>query len=470
MDTVSNSKLIGLLSSIDVDEFKQLKYFVESPFHNRNTRVMQLLAALGHYHPKFNAPQLTREFLHAQVFVGKPFNDLEIRRTMSQLALVVTDFLAWMEIRNEGIGLKAAQLKALRKHGLSKQFEKTLRETNELLENEKQTLNLNYYRYTTEQEKELFAEQLGPRRSSTRLQEVSETLDLFYIQNKLKLACTAISYEKVFKDKYKIRLTDEVLRLIKETNLNDTLVNLYSYGLLTMTDPENEDHFRALKSLLQQELNLDPKEERDIHVLAQNYCIRSVNQGKLGYFRELFDVYRLGLEKEVIQSDLSQFAPAFKNIVSAGVKAKEYDWVENFILTYSELLDKKQLSDYKNFNLARLRFDQGRFQETKQLLQEVKFKDVFITLNARVLLIKTFYELDQIDLAEHQIRNTLSFVSRQKNLYYHAEIFQRILHFMSKLLKLDTTKSENIESLAKEVSEAKGLSEKGWLLQKLEML
>lgn len=467
MDTTANSKLIVLLSSIAADEFKQLKHFVKSPFHNRNTKVVQLMEVLEQYYPKFNSPQLSREFLHAQVFSGKPFQDLEIRRTMSQLATVVTDFLAWSEIRKKPIELKVAQMKAIRRLGLTKHFDKTLRDATHILKHEKQTLNQNFYSYSVEQEREHFAEQHGARRSSTRLQEVSETLDLFYIQNKLKLACTAISYEKVFKDKYEIRLTDEVLELIEKTDLKDTLVNLYRYGLLTMTDPENEHHFKELKALLKQDLNLELREERDIHVLAQNYCIRSVNQGKPGYFRELFDVYRLGLEKEVIQSDLSQFAPAFKNIVSAGVKAKEYDWVENFILTYSDLLDKKQRSDYKNFNLARLRFDQGHFQETKRLLQEVKFKDVFITLNARVLLIKTFYELDQIDLAEHQIRNTKNFVSRQKNLSYHADIFNKVLLYMSRLVKLDRTNQEKVQQLIEEVRAEKGLSEKSWLLGKL---
>lgn len=464
---IRQSKLIELLRSISTDEFKQLKYFVESPYHNRNTKVVELMAVLSPFYPAFNREELNRQNLHRLVFAKPIFKDLEIRRTMSQLALVVEDFLAWNELAQSPEQKSVLKMHALRQHGLRKHFQKTARDTESLLNSTASGLEQQFLVFRMEQEQEFFAEQLGARRSETRIQEVSESLDLFYMVNKLKIACTAISYEQVFKHRYDISLTHEVLELIEKKDISNPLVNLYRYGLLTMTEPEKESNFTQLKRLLQQNLNIEPKEERNIHVLGQNFCIRNVNRGKGQYFTELFQLYRLGLEKGVIQSDLSQFAPAFKNIVSTGLRVREFDWVEDFILNYSQLLDKNSRSDFRNFNLARLRFDQTRFQEARQFLQEVKFKDVFITLNARVLLIKTFYELDMLDLVEHQIRSFQNFIGRQKNLSYHANIFKDNLRFISRLVRLNWANTREINDLIQDVRQQKTLTERSWLLSKL---
>lgn len=464
---VKNSRLITLLSSLDKEEFKELQDFVNSPFHNKNTKAIQLIGVLEKYYPDFNSPKLSRETLHAKIFKGQSFNDLDIRRTMSQLYQVAENYIGWKEMIKKPVSLKVAQMRAYRQKGLQKHFAKNSREASEILETEKYDLDFYYNQYCIEQEREYFEEQYSGRRSVTHLQEVSDSLDIFFMANKLKQSCTTFSYEQVFKHKYDIYFTEEVLHLLNTKNVKTPLVNLYRYGLLTMTEPENEANYLKLKELLSKDLNLEPKEERNIHVLGQNYCIRNVNKGKAEYFNELFELYKLGLEKQVIQSDVSQFPPAFKNIVSTGLRVKEYKWVEDFIYKYSDLIAEDNIADYKNFNLARLCFEQQRFKETKQFLQGVEFKDLFVTLNARVLLIKTYYELDQLDLLEHQLKSFDHFISRQKDLSYHATIFKNTVRYISRLVKLDYNKRKDIDKLIVRIKGEKTLAERDWLLSKL---
>lgn len=464
---IKDSRLFTTLSAMGKEEFKELRDFVHSPFHNKNTRVTQLYDTLYKHYPNLNTPKLSREVLHAKVFKGAPFRDIDIRRTMSQLYQVVENYLGWKEMTKQPAELKIAQMRAFRERGLLKHFNKCTREANDLLDNQLKDLSHYYLQYEVEQEQEYFEEQYGGRRSQTHLQQVSDKLDVFYMANKLKQSCTVFSYEAVFKHRYDIHLTEEVLDLLERKDIKTPLVNLYRFGLLTMTQPENEGHYNQLKTILSQDLQLDPKEERNIHVLGQNYCIRKVNQGKAEYFNELFNLYKLGLEKGVIQSDMSQFPPAFKNIVSTGLKVKEYQWVEQFIYNYADMMGDENRADYKNYNLARLRFDQGRFKEAKQLLQDVEFKDIFVTLNARVLLIKTYYELDQWDLLEHQLKSFEHFVSRQKTLSYHTTIFKNTVRFIWRLVKLDFNKPKDAQKLLAKIKAEKSLTEREWLLSKV---
>lgn len=467
---MKRGRLIDLLTTLNKNEFKKLGDFVRSPFHNNRTLLVKLFDELAKHYPKFDPGSTDRSSLHQALFRGKEFNDLEIRRAMGQLTEVAERYLGWIELQRTPEELKLAQIRAFRSRKLNSHFQKSVGQARTILSQRKHGIDQLYTSYRVALEEEFFEDSSSGRRSQTRLQEVSDQLDRFYISSKLKQSCTAISYEQVFKHKYNIRLLPQVLDLLKtdEGLENPALLDLYRFGLLTMTDPDDESHFKSLVTILKKPLNIEITEERNLHVLGQNYCIRSVNSGKVEYFNELFKLYRLGLEKEVIQSDLSQFPPAFKNIVSTGLRVRQFQWVEHFIAEYSELLPKESRSDFENYNLARLRFDQEQFNEARKLLQTVEFKDVFITLNARVLLIKTCFELDQLELAEHQLKSFRTYISRQKNLSYHGNIFRANATFIAKLIRLNFNDEESVSRLRDEIRSEKNLQERSWLMAKLE--
>ena len=72
---VQHSRLIKLLSRLSKNEFKELRAFVHSPFHNRNAKVIELFKVLENYYPLFKAKELDRNMLHKRIFPESPFND-----------------------------------------------------------------------------------------------------------------------------------------------------------------------------------------------------------------------------------------------------------------------------------------------------------------------------------------------------------------------------------------------------------
>ena len=63
--------------------------------------------------------------------------------------------------------------------------------------------------------------------------------------------------------------------------------------------------------------------------------------GKTTYFiRQLFEIFKTLLKEKIILKDDSISPQNYKNITTVGLQIKEYDWVENFIQTYTNYLPK----------------------------------------------------------------------------------------------------------------------------------
>lgn len=89
---------------------------------------------------------------------------------------------------------------------------------------------------------------------------------------------------------------------------------------------------------------------------AINYTIQKHNSGKLAYLQESLDLYRAALDKEVIYVNGELTPWTFKNIVTAGLRLKEFEWTANFINEYSVKINKIYRQNAINYNIATLNF------------------------------------------------------------------------------------------------------------------
>jgi len=76
---------------------------------------------------------------------------------------------------------------------------------------------------------------------------------------------------------------------------------------------------------------------------------------------------------------------------------KEFEWVESFINTYELKLEKKYRKDSFAYNLAFLHYCRKQYDKAISQLQQVKFDDVFLNLDARNLLRKIYHELEEYE-------------------------------------------------------------------------
>jgi hypothetical protein len=222
-----------------------------------------------------------------------------------------------------------------------------------------------------------------------------------------------------------------------------------------------------LKENLAKHLDSFTREEAsDLHLLARNYAIKRLNTGDSKYIKELFYLYKIGLNSVVLDENGIMPPSSFKNIIAVGLKLKEFKWTEKFIREYSQKMEEQYQKDYLNYNLAKLYFEKKEYNRVTDMLLDVEYQDIFIAVDARTLLIKTYYEMSEYDLLDSQLDSFKQFIRRKKELAYHAKNYLNTVRFTKRLVGMNGN-SKEAEKLRKKIKDETMLTEKAWLTEKL---
>lgn len=467
---MQNSHIIIVLRTFSKKELRDLQKWLESPFHNQREDVLLLLKYLTTNDHLENERYLKKEKIYNKIFKGEPFDDAKLRQTMYFLLKSVEAFLVYQQTNNEELHMQITLAGVYRERKLEKAFKKAVRQIENLhVEMPYRNQQFLRYEYLLQQEQYLFLES-QERTIKMNLQEVSDALDITYVADKLRQSCLMLAHQAVYKAMYKIGLIDEVLHYVESNQLTENpAIGIYYYLYQTMAEPQKPEHFEALeKQILRHGKVFPSKERKDIYLGAINYCIQMLNLGKDAYWRKAFDLYRLGLEEEILVTDGTIGPYLFRNVTAAGLKLKEYEWVDFFIHKYKDFLEEKHRDNFFQFNLARLRFEQNDYKSAIQLLAQTDFDDVLIHLGAKTMLLKIYYELDETDALESLLESMRTYLNRKELVGAYRPNYQNIIRYTKKLVRINPYDKVRKEKLREEILKANPLSERDWLIKQLE--
>ncbi len=298
----------------------------------------------------------------------------------------------------------------------------------------------------------------------------SEYLDRFYLLRKLQLCCEIFNVQNVFAREHEVFLLDEILSHLHNRKYEDVpVITIYFRILMTLRESDNEEHYRVLRQLLiQHETEVTQVELRDMYQYVLNYCIKKINLGNISWQRELFDIYKTTLENRVLLTQGYLSHRDFKNIITISLRLRELSWAEKAIPLYSKELQSAQRENAKLYNTANLLFHKQDFSGALRLLQQVDFSDVFYDLDARSIVLKTWFELDEEDSFEYHAIAFRRFLKRNKSVSeYQRTIYENLIHYTSQLMKAGTKKKKILE-LKQEVQSVMNIADLRWLLSKIE--
>lgn len=464
----SESNLYQLFSSLTPNELKELEKAVRSPFFNYRMEEIRLYEYLLKT-KKRKAGVITADEVVKYVFTEGDGDIAKLRHVMTYLLRIINRCVSIGEMEETEEQKKLLLARTMRKRGLSKLFLANYTDAETYFENEA-PLSPELYYYQFQLHTEYYVHSITNRRAKNEdLQRLSDDLDSFYIIQKLKHACNLLSYKTVFKLEGSENVLQDISALIEKKNmLANPLVNLLYHNYLCLTEPDNENYFVRLKELLlNHSTRIDVKELRDIFTLAINYCIKRLNTGGQKYYQEVFEIYVAGLERGVFE-DRGHLSPfTYKNISAIAIGLKKYKWVAEFLETYKQKLDADIRDGFYAYCMARYCFATNKYDRVMELLQEVEIKEQFTDLDARVLLIKTYYELDEPSLLDYSLGNLKQQLKRKKMQTYHETVYGNFVKNMSKVMHLRPYDKKAKTELKSKISLTNAIAEKDWLLSKL---
>lgn len=462
------SDLYQIFLHLQPEDRRALRKFVESPFFNLRDDVRLLFQHFDRYIEK-DLSQLGKKEGHAAAYPGQPFDDQQLRYCMSFLLKTIEQYLIHRQATADLLQSQLHLAHAYRQMGLEKLTNRSLQRAKSLQQNiSLQDADFYERSYRLEAE-ELEFSQTQKRTASRNLQQVNHSLDLNYLAKKLRQSCTAIVHGSVANVEYDSGLLDLLLGYLEVVPWLDQhpAIALYFY-FYQAASTGDERYFEKLKNGMLAATDSLPEEElRSLHFLAINFCIQRFNRGEERYLSEVFGLYQNGLRQGIllVQDQLSRFA--FANIAGIAIRLGEFDWTENFIEQFSPKIERQHRRNYRDFILAKLHYARRDLDQAQRLLQNVEYEDVFLNLDAKVLLLKIYFENDEMEVLDSFISAFQRFLQRKKGLGYHRENYLNTLQFARRLISLNPFEKEEKAALKIEIENTKALGEKEWLLGRL---
>lgn len=463
---MQNTLVFEIVANLSKPEQREVRNFLASPFFNQREDVRQLFDFLTDE----KTPNDRKAARHA-LSPGQHLDDQQLRLTGSYLLKLLEQYLVLKEKQSEPLTDHHLLLTAYRRRKLPRHFEKTMRATTKQLENQPLRHAVFYLEnYLTEHEQYLHLLESG-RTKELNLQAVEDQLTMATLAMKLRQACLLRSHQAVFKTPYRIDLLEEMLALASEPPYqNAPAVQVYRLCYLALFGESGEEQFRTFKAALFEHGGCFPKEEiGSLYLLAINFCIKKINASQHGYLREALDLYKQGLQTELLLDENGQLSRfAYNNITGIALRLPdEWAWVEGFVETYRSYLEPGAQEAAFSLNMARLAFAKKRYDEALSHLQRADYKDFINGMAARILQLKIYFEKQEIELLDAHLKTLRMFIRRNKRMGYHYQNWLNIVHFTQKLMELNPFDEEQRAVLRQAVEAEATLTEKDWLLAQL---
>ncbi|MFN0016256.1 MAG: hypothetical protein ACKVU2_17080 [Saprospiraceae bacterium] len=477
---MTESFLLYTLRRLDAKDLKALCRIVHCEAFNRREEVALLCdyiaGQVAAAHSRRSAPEeslaraLEPKRLFVAAFPGKPYDNRALRHTMSYLLDVVRRYLAMTEMETAPADRHFYLCRALRRRGLDEMLaNEWSRAENQMHEAPERDARWHFDRYDLHQER---LEARAPRERSATLDllPLHNHLTVFYLSEMLRQACSALTHQAIGAQQYDKNLLQTVLRLAEGSDwLTDhPAVALYYHLCRALLEPEQPAYFESWKTVLAAHAGqFAPVELRGLHLLGINYCIRRMNSGDKPFVREAFELYRSGLEKDLLAESGWLTGFTYKNVIRIGTALGEHEWVQAFFEQYKSALHPRERDALYRYNLAFLFFQKQDFARAMPLLQQLDLEDRLNLLDARRMLLRSYYELDEHKALESLLTSFGAYLRRQKDLGYHRDLNLNLVRFTKKLLEVPPGNKKSLEKLRQQIVATEQVAEKAWLLEKV---
>jgi hypothetical protein len=262
---------------------------------------------------------------------------------------------------------------------------------------------------------------------------------------------------------------DFLLDYLQQNKMADDTIEIDRQILLLEQADDATPYYQWLKAkLMKAKSNLPVATKKEIYLFLINYCIAQINLGEVNFYKEIFEIYKLALQQDLLIQQKTMSPWDFKNIITTALQQKEIIWVEKFIKTYSSFLPKEEMENAYNYNLARVFFIQKKYNESLKLSQQVAYTDIFYQLDIKLMQAKTLYELNELDTLDDLVSSFKKMLNRKRRLSKHYQtIYRKFLFYLQKLLAVSNKKE--VPSIIEQLNGDTLVPDTSWLKEKLEM-
>ena len=331
--------------------------------------------------------------------------------------------------------------------------------------------------YQLAEEAKSFFDQ-NEEKDAQSLQAKADNLDVFYLTTKLRASCEMLLQAKKGKSRFRFNLVQEVMQFLEKQDnnfLKIPVIKIYWTIINTLTNEEEEDHYLQLQHLLQNHFKDFSKQEAlEMFAYAQHYCLQKIAKGHHDYLVNLFELLQFQLENGIKFKNGHLPLEDYKSLVALGLRLGNHNWVKSFLKSYKHKLPPEVASDAFIYYTATYHHAVGDTKGLIRQLKDYRFEDIYYTINARFLLIQTYFKQEQYRHLNDEIDAFRLLLMRSKVVKtQEKQGIQNCLKILKRILRLGTNSTtssavERWQKIQDQIQNLQPLYNRNWLGEVLE--
>ena len=302
------------------------------------------------------------------------------------------------------------------------------------------------------------------------LDDLHEEFTAYYLITILKMHVFLLNTKKIFNIEKDIASFEHVIDTLDKKFLKETpLIEIY-YSLTMILYSDDDEYFRkVMKKINEYADKIDTSDMLELLINLENYCSRRIRKGDLEFAKDLYDLYKMEIEKGYFAIYGYLHDVLYKGVIEIGLEIGESEWVKKFAEKYKNRLQPEIEDDVYNYGKAFILFHEGNYEKALEHLSMIKLYDVHSKIEVKELSAKIYFEMKLEDMLfsltdtfRHLLSNSKVLSDQRKTSYFN------FIKYIKRLYKVQLKPdSGDIAELRQLIKREKQLENRLWLNRKV---
>ena len=482
-----NNHIFQLLQTFSDEEIKKFNSFLNSPYFNRNKKVILLFNEIMNYFPLFNHKNLLKGKLFKTIYGVEEKGKSNLRLLYSELLHLAMTFIQFQRVQSDTSTLNIMLLHELNNRKQSSLFNLELKKIQEGAE---ETIDGDFFKFKYQIENEKYNnfkindKIIKPQIPSEHISisdESDKYLTLYFLTEIISDYVNLIMHSL----KYNLNINETYTKeLIKSINLKQIqsafnkdhqylyILDIYLCLYELFEDVDNLEKYIKYKSLVEKYYNKLSSKERQFHYSKiTNYLtlMDLKHPGKNEYSAYLFKIYKYILANKLYLNDKTDYLPEslYRAILLIGIRLNQLKWVKTYIQEFTPFVHPKYKKNLFVYAYSIYYFSTKEYEKSLEYVNRINFNYFIYKFDVKLLLIKIYYELTYYEEALSTIHSFKELL--RTDSFFNNEVKSQYLNFIKfiNLLLLHKTNSvKDLDFNLHKLKKCQNIIYKEWLLEK----
>lgn len=471
---IKETKLIRVLKTLNKKELRKYKSYIVSPYVNKNAKLIALLDYISTFYPSFDSQDFTEKHAFEALFPNTPFKNGSITKLSSKLFKLLTDYFTVEHALQSSFNLDFNLLLQYWKRDLTTDFDRLSEKISRSNDTKTKLKTSDFHnKFLIEKEiNRVVSSRKDKGVGDAHFTNASRALDIYYLYTKLIYTCQEINRGNVIKGLDIDSFNIDIVEMIPKTPYkNEPIIDIWYAAYLLLSKEDKILNYNNLKTKIYQNPNIpDASQLRMLFTFLENNTLK-VFKSRDELYKELFELYNFQIKRNVLLNDEVFIPGILKNYMTVSLNLKKTKEARLFL----ETIEKRMLKIYPSsflFCQAMLFFNEEKYEETLDALNQVHFNNIMMKLSERTLRLKVYHHLDYVELLYDNLNSFRVFLTNNKDIISDRllEANRRFSSHLYKLLKNTSVTSDDLKDLEENILSDTQTVEKNWLLSQITQL